>query len=123
MVYTDNDGSLKSDIYRLPDRNRLMSVRPWAFMASNETSLTFKDGVLDSGATTLDTTKVPAAVIDAVKQLAMEAVKAGNIPGTGGNGEAYLPSPILFKIMVAGDEISLVTSGSNPTTIKYKPAV
>ena len=119
LVTTDNNGGVKSEILTLPDRSRLHSARPWALMSSNETTLTLSEGALAGTSSTLDTSKVPAAIADAVKSFGTKLVGA-NTKGTTDPGKT-VPGPRLFKIMFTPEGVALVDAEVTYPQVQFEP--
>lgn len=107
MVFTDNDGGLTSQIVYLTDRTKKMSVRPYAYLASNEVTLKFQDGMLTNASTTVDETIVPKAALDGLKDILTAAVK-GSAFNESTNKQTTAPAPSLYKIVVDGGSIKLI---------------
>jgi len=107
FVHSDGKGGLAAEIVWLPDTTREMSIHPYAYVASNDATLTFTNGVLTEAKAIGDETQVAAAALDslskflatvgpglnAIKQLAQQAPQA--------------PPPYLFKIVVTENGITL----------------
>lgn len=98
LVYSDGKGGLVSKLLFLPDLTQKRTVDPYALLASNNTTLTFTNGVLTQGKTVVDETIVPKAVVGALEKAAGVALKAFNVAGGGASGN--LPPPLLFKIIL-----------------------
>lgn len=75
LVYSTK-GHYTSKFIWLPDVSSISSATPFEFLASNELHLTLKDGVLTSGQTIGDSTKIASAIITVAKDLALAAAKA-----------------------------------------------
>ncbi|MFD0894772.1 hypothetical protein KBB96_04860 [Luteolibacter ambystomatis] len=120
LVTTDNNGGVKSEILTLPDRSRLHSARPWALMSSNETTLTLSEGALAGTSSTLDTSKVPAAIADAVKTFGPLLVGANTKDGTP-EASKSVPGPRLFKIMNTPKGIALVDAKVTYPLVQFEP--
>jgi hypothetical protein len=106
LVYSDGKGGLISQIKFLPDTTEKMSVRPYAYFASNDGTLEFDAGMLKQASVAVDETIVPVAALDALaKALGAAAAAALNAPQA--TNEATVPVPYLFKIVVKGDKIEL----------------
>lgn len=98
LVTTDNDGGLKSELLYLPNLRKKMSARPYSFLAKNDSTLEFENGVLRTGETEGDATVVPKAVLSALEKVATAAIAAMNAPTEG--GPKRVPGPVLFRIDV-----------------------
>ncbi len=102
LVTSDRRGSLTSQFMYLPDTTRLLGARPYAFMGVNKTTLTFKNGVLESAKVTTDDTAVPKAIVAAVEAAATAAAKAFLDQG-GVAADTGVPPPILLRVVFLGD--------------------
>ena len=60
LVQTDNQGGLTSDFMYLPDLNKKRQARPFTFLASNTTTLSFQNGILTDSSSDTDSSAVPA---------------------------------------------------------------
>jgi hypothetical protein len=106
FVYSDGKGGLVSQIKYLPDTTQKMSVQPYAYLASNESTLQFDAGMLTQAAAVVDETVVPAAALDSLAKVLAAAAKAAmNVPEAA--NETKVPVPYLFKIVVKGNLIEL----------------
>jgi hypothetical protein len=126
LLYTNSEGGFVSKLLILPDLQRKMSIRPYAIAASNNATLTFTNGMLDTAKAEIDQTEVPKAVIASLEKAAAAAIK--------GKGKAFLapgeeapavPAPYLFKIVNTGDGWELIggqgkDKQGNPVMIKVK---
>lgn len=102
LVYTDGKGGLVSKLMFLPDLTRKRVIDPYATLASNNTTLTFTNGVLTQGKTEVDETVVPKALVGALEKAAIAAL-GGTLNAPGAPPTAQLPPPQLFKIVLTGD--------------------
>lgn len=121
LLYTDGKGGLKSELLFLPDTTKLRSIKPYAWGASNKTTLTFDNGRLVKATSEIDETVIPKAVISGLEKIATSAVKAAN-----GTNEG-IPGPYLFRIIKDGQGewslaggIALKPDESGPSVIQYK---
>ena len=108
FVRSDGKGGLSSEIVYLPDTTLTMSVRPYAYLATNDATLTFSNGTLNQAKVVGDETVVPSAIVDAIGKAATAFVGADQIGGASGASTAQVPVPYLFKIVVEKDKVSLV---------------
>jgi hypothetical protein len=107
LVYSDGKGNLTSQIIMMPDTSKLMVMDLHAFAAKNNSTLTFDDGVLTSSKFVVDSTAVPAALIDTIKTLGTAAISSAfNAPDSGTTRR--IPAPYLFKIVIGRDGTKLV---------------
>lgn len=116
FVRSDGKGGLTSEIIYLPDTNRLMSARPYAYLATIDATLTFNNGALTEAKVIGDQTAVPAAFVDALGKVAVAAI-AANLPG-----QTTAPRPYLFKIRFNDrsftlTEATLKDASGNPIAI------
>jgi hypothetical protein len=100
LVYTDNRGGLTTRLLWLPDQTKKRSARPYAYLASNDVTLSFTNGVLTQAAVTVDETIVPKAVVEALEQAAALAVKGAGFREAAAEQQNIVPPPYLFKIVV-----------------------
>lgn len=110
LVYSDGKGGIVSKLLFLPDLTQKRTVDPYALLASNNTTLTFTNGVLTQGKTVVDETVVPKAVAGALEKAAGAALNAFNVAGGGTSGK--LPPPLLFKIIMKGGSARLAGGAS-----------
>ena len=117
FVHSDGKGGLISQIKFLPDTTQKMSARPYAYLASNESTLQFDAGMLTQAAEVVDETVVPAAALDGLaKALAASAKAAMMVPEAA--DEARVPVPYLFKIVVRNNVIELRGGPMNGAALK-----
>jgi hypothetical protein len=100
LIHTDNDGGLVSQLVYLPDKSKKMSVRPYSYLATNATTLTFDKGVLRTGESTVDTAVIPKAVLTALETVAVAAIKGVALQEESEGKGPSVPFPVLFKIEV-----------------------
>lgn len=106
FVYSDGKGGIISKIIYLPDTTQKMSIKPYAYLASNESTLQFDTGMLTQAAAVVDETVVPTAALDSLAKVLGTVAKAAlNAPES--IQEATVPIPYLFKIIIKGDNIEL----------------
>jgi len=116
LVATDNKGGLTSQILYLPDTTKKMSVQPFSYFATNESTLKFDNGVLTQAAATVDETVVPKAILDAMKDVLTAAAKAAAF-NVADDVQTPAPAPSLFKIVVRGGEVVLLGGQGDPPVI------
>jgi hypothetical protein len=107
LVYTDGKGGLNSRLLFLPDLTRKKSIHPYAVLASNESTLTFTNGVLTQAKTVVDETIVPKSAVAALEKAATAAL-AGALNVTGVSPPSKLPPPHLYKVVIEKDSVRLV---------------
>jgi len=103
FVRSDGKGGLTSEIIFLPDTTQEMSAQPYAYLATNNTTLSFDKGTLTEANVVGDETVVPVALADALGKAASAAI-AANAPAI---LTATAPVPYLFKIKVDGSKVEL----------------
>jgi hypothetical protein len=106
FVASDGKGGVTGVIKFLPDTTQKMSIRPYAFASSNETTLTFDGGVLSGASTVVDETTVPSAALDALAKVLTAAARA-SLAAPDVVDDATVPVPYLFRIVQKGDTIEL----------------
>jgi hypothetical protein len=105
LIYSDAQGNLKSEIVILPDVTNKRSIDPFAVLATNNSVLTFSNGMLTQGKITIDETVVPTQVFESIKAI------AGTIAGAAFDAPEQkattIPSPHLYRIIIKGDKAKL----------------
>lgn len=99
LVYSDGKGGVVSKLLFLPDLTRKRVIDPYAVLSSNNSTLTFTNGVLTQGKTVVDETVVPKAVVGALEKAAT-ALLSGAFNAPGAPPSAQLPPPQLFKVVL-----------------------
>jgi hypothetical protein len=99
LVYSDGKGGVVSKLLFLPDLTRKRVIDPYATLSSNNSTLTFTNGVLTQGKTVVDETVFPKAVVGALEKVA-SAIVMGAFNAPGAPPTAQLPPPQLFKIVL-----------------------
>lgn len=125
LVHTNNDGGLTTRILYLPDLGRKMAVRPYNRGSSLKLTLNFANGVLTRADSTVDQTKLPAAVVSAIEKTAGAALAALSPANAPKAASPEVPTPYLFKIVIKGSSVTLVggqpgtldPSGANPVLV------
>ena len=107
LVYSDGKGGLTSQLLYLPDLTQKRVVHPFAYLAANNTTLTFDKGVLTQGKVVADETAVPKALIGALEQAAAASI-GRSFNAAGGEPPPQLPPPQLFRIILANGKAQLV---------------
>jgi hypothetical protein len=120
FVHADGKGSLSSELIWLPDPSKIMSIHPYAVLASNSTTLKFTNGTLDEASATVDETVVPSAILSALASA--NVVKfidttASPLPNTGD-----VPAPYLFRILYDTTNGTVIFKG-NAATYRIKATV
>lgn len=104
LIHSDGQGGLTSTIAWLPDTRRVISARPYAWLANGDVTLEFNNGTLSKATATIDETVVATKSFDALaKVLAAAAMNA--VPAV---REGKIPTPYLFRIVSAGSGITLL---------------
>ncbi|MFO1251455.1 MAG: hypothetical protein U1E77_10060 [Inhella sp.] len=107
LVYSDGKGGLVSKLIHLPDLTKKRVIQPFAYLAANNSTLTFANGMLTQNKVVADETAVPKAVIGALEQTAMAALgKSFNLVGA--PSTPHHPPPYLFKVELSGGQAKLV---------------
>jgi hypothetical protein len=112
FIRSDGKGGLQSDIQWLPDTRRVISARPYAWLAKNETTLEFADGTLSKASTTLDETAVPTATLSALAKV-MTAAAMNAVPEI---AEGRIPTPYLFRILTDENGVHLLGGPAQDAT-------
>jgi hypothetical protein len=107
LVYSDGKGGLNSQLLFLPDLTQKRVIDPYSVLASNNSTLTFVNGVLTQGKTVVDETMVPKAVIGTLERAAA-AMIGGAFNDAGAAPTPQLPPPQLFRIILANGSARLV---------------
>jgi hypothetical protein len=107
FIHTDGKGGLVGEIVMLPDTTRMMSIEPYAMLASNNTTLTFSNGTLTESNSQVDTTAVASAGLDALAKY-LTLVVGADLPKAA-------PPPYLYKIYLRGGAVTL--TGGPPKTL------
>lgn len=107
LVYSDGKGGLTSQLIFLPDLTQKRVIDPYSMLASNNSTLTFVNGVLTQGKTVVDETLFPKAVIGTLERAAT-ALMAGTLNAAGAPPTPQLPPPQLFRIVLANGSARLV---------------
>lgn len=114
LVHSDGKGGLSSEVIYLPDLTKKMAVRPYAYLASNKTTLTFSNGTLSQQTTTVDETTIPKAVVSAIQTAATAALKAMfNDPNSRAANGAVFPNPYLLRIVLTDRGVELHGANNN----------
>ncbi len=90
FVHSDGAGGIAAEVVWLPDTTKKMSISPYAYLASNKTTLTFANGMLTEASTAVDETIIPNAVLSAIVTAGVKAIA--------GSEGSQVPVPYLFKI-------------------------
>lgn len=101
LVYADGQGGLTSQVLYLPDTTKKRSIRPYAYGASNQATLTFDNGRLSSAKAVIDETSLPNAVLSGLEKVALANIKAFNA------GRETIPPPKLFRIVFRNEKWEL----------------
>jgi hypothetical protein len=107
LVYSDGKGGLVSKLIHLPDLTKKRVIQPFAYLAANNSTLTFTNGMLTQSKVVADETVVPKAVIGVLQQTAMAALgKSFNVAGA--PTTPHHPPPYLFKVELSNGQAKLV---------------
>lgn len=119
LVTPDGRGNISSRIIYLPDLTELRSVDPFAYMAKNNTTLTFSNGMLVQNKSIIDETAIATQVFDSLKTSAGTIGAALDAP----DGEPTLPGPRLFRIWTdpqTGEATLIEARTQGDTAIRIK---
>lgn len=98
LVYSDGKGGLTTSIEHLPDLSRKYNAEPYNFLASNETELTFNNGMITMSSNVGDSAILPKAVIEGVKAVAQSLASARAFSKVDATGDFEIPPPQLWRI-------------------------
>ncbi|GGC93423.1 hypothetical protein [Undibacterium terreum] len=117
LIYTDGKGGLVSKLLYLPDMTKKRSIRPYAYLSSNNTTLKFENGTLVEAKAIIDETVIPTSVISGLAKVAIAGASA-NAPDKTTPTDS-LPGAYLYRIVQTNDTWTLV--GNQSTRIMYLP--
>lgn len=107
LVHSDGRGGLVSKLIHLPDLTKKRVIQPFAYLAANNSTLTFTNGMLTQSKVVADETVVPKAVIGVLEQSAKAALgKSFNLAGAPSTPNH--PPPYLFKVELSNGQAKLV---------------
>jgi hypothetical protein len=112
LVQTDNKGGLTSQIISLPDTSKLRQATPYKFLAQNNATFNFTNGVLTTGNNNADETAIPNAFIQALETTATAAIKSGILDNP--QAKKTTPQVYLFKIAKISGEWTLLGASGEP---------
>ena len=118
LVKTDNAGGVEAEVLYLPDTEKMRQVQISAYLATNNTTLDFDNGVLTSAKSEIDDTVVPAAAVSALADIAKAAISAAANSSRGPLIDA--PAPYLFRINVKSDGTFDLSGGQADVPVKVK---
>lgn len=97
LVKPDYKKSMASlTLLTLPDTKQLYAVDSYSWMASNETKIDFKNGMIKKSVSDMDSVKVPTAAIEGLATIAKAALDAAAAQAkiaAAASGAQMLPSP------------------------------
>lgn len=109
LVYSDGKGGLVSKLIHLPDLTKKRVIQPFAYLAANNSTLTFTNGMLTQSKVVADETVVPKAVIGVLEQTALAALGGFNVAGAPTPPSTpNHPPPYLFKVELSNGQAKLV---------------
>lgn len=129
LVYSDSKGGLKSALIYLPDTMKMRTVKPYAFLANNNSTLTFDKGALKKAEVDIDQTAVPKAAIETIKSLAVASLAAADTGGARADKDRdTVPTPQLYRIIrsdegvwkVSGTGIAVNADGTEFTKLAVR---
>ncbi len=103
LVHTDGKGGLVSQLIYLPDTTQKLAIDPYAYLAKNNTTLTFRNGMLVETKSVIDETVVPKAIIEGIQKAAVAAAKAKGMDLPQVDSVTKIPAPALFRVIVNTD--------------------
>jgi hypothetical protein len=129
-VKTNNKGGLDSSVLYLPDTTKKRSARPYAFLATNTTALTFGDKeteglTLTQGSSDAASDAVPAEIAKVLGAAAKQAFTGGTFDRVTRMAQAPKGSPekaptfALFKVVKQNGEWGLIGAQNQP--VNYLP--
>lgn len=75
LIMPDYEANTASvSFFEAPDTRQAYLIKPYAFMAQNNTSIAFKDGLLSSTSTKSNSTKVIKSAVEATAELAKKGL-------------------------------------------------
>lgn len=75
LIMPDYEANTASvSFFEAPDTRKAYLIKPYAFMAQNNTSIVFKDGLLSSTSTKSDSTKIIKSAVEATAELAKKGL-------------------------------------------------
>lgn len=119
FVRSDGQGGVAAEIKWLPDTTQKMSARPYAWGASNQSKLTFAEGVLTGATVTVDETAIVNASLAALSKVLVATAKGAMDAGSAPDGQ--VPVPLIYKIEIEGDTVKL--TGGKTIGVDGMPAV
>lgn len=102
LIKTDNKGGVTGEILWLPDVNQRMSAYAYSYLATNDTTLKFSNGMMTSATSEVDTSAIPKALLTTIVSLAEKAMNDPNAP------KRVAPGPSLYRIRVKGTMATLI---------------
>lgn len=112
LVYPDGKGNLKWSLQFLADHSKKREFRSSNFLSSVSATLTFTNGLLTTADTTADSSALTASVVGAI-----EKVITAGIANDLARGTNVVPGPLIYKLIVEGNNIKFVGDTSNQTII------
>lgn len=130
LVKTNNQGGLDSSVLYLPDTTKKRSARPYAFLATNTTTLTFGDKeteglTLTQGSSDAKSDDIPVEIAKVLGAAAKQAFTGGTLDRVTPMQQAPTGSPkkaptfALFKVVKQSGEWGLIGAQNQP--VKYLP--
>lgn len=73
LVYSDGKRGIVWELHILPDTSRVLSARPYNFLATLEADFTFNTkGLLTESKVTADSTDIPVAIVEAISEVVQQ---------------------------------------------------
>jgi hypothetical protein len=127
--YNPEDNKLMTKILSLPDTTKRMSSRPYAYFATNNTTLNFTDkGILLMAVSNVDSSAVPSAILTTAANIGAAVVKAGPALGdtlkiTPNAGADTFTGPYMFRlVMMSNGCYGLIGDGGQCFEVPVKAA-
>lgn len=107
LIHSDGKGGLVSKLLYLPDLTKKRVIKPYAYLAANNSTLTFSNGMLTQSKVVADETMVPKAIVGVLEQTALAQLGTSlNVAGTPSTPQH--PPPYLFKVELSNGQAKLV---------------
>lgn len=116
LLYSDSKGGLNSKLLWLPDTTRVMTLKPYAYLAKNDATFKFDKGLLTQAKSVADETVIPTAVVAALKTAAVAAIAAAN--KSEGAENPTVPAPYLYRIVIDQGAATLYAADRSPSVIQ-----
>lgn len=112
FVHSDGKGGVTGEVVWLPDMSVKRSIRPYAYLSSNDATIKFTNGTLSEASANVDETVIPDAIVKALTSIAQAGIVTAEARADQGKCPKLTSPPYLYRISIQGDTISL--SGGPP---------